>query len=1145
MKKFSYYLIILLTILNWELLAQNPGNIGTSNLTGWFKPDGLSLGSLTNWTSTFPTGGAAITLTDATIPFPTVVNTPIRFTSNYNKTIDFTGNVTGAELVLQNTAVLDLLNNNTAAGTGTMLCVYYLPAGRTGHMVMYREATSGSVDGIQFRNLGVSCRLALGTTDNINGSRDYTESRKPELISYHGNKSGAGTMSLFQRSRIITGGIASSTTGDVGLYFGARKSGTYNGLYDGFLSEVIFYNQNLTPTEYEKVNTYLAIKYGITLQNFGGGIAGDYRSTDARLIWDADFSPLYHNNIIGIGRDDDEALLQKQSHNFDDTARIYISNLETNNDANTGIFSNNISYVVMGDNNAAMCESAITNRDMPYCGLYSRIMREWKVTKTNFNQTVNFDFNLGACTTPATINAADIKLLVDDDGDFTTGSTQTYYNGDGSGIVISYSNPVITVSNISNLHLPDDSTKFITLIIRPLVTPITASACGSYISPSGRFTWSASGIYMDTLVGAFSCDSVLEITLNLTPTLFDTISQSICSNQSYLFNGINLNTSGIYQDTFISIGLCDSFLTLNLSVIPTSIGTINTTICSNQTYTFNGVAINTAGTYLDTFSNYSSCDSVVTLNLIVNNTSTGTINRTICSNQSYLFNGINQTLTGTYNDTLINSVGCDSFLTLNLSVNATSSSTQNVIICMNQFYLFNGINRNTAGSYLDTFTNVVGCDSIITLNLSILATASGTINANICSNQNYLFNGVNRNTSGSYLDTLANYQGCDSVITLNLTVLPTTTGTINHSMCIGDSYLFNNVILNAAGTYKDTFAAANGCDSVVTLNLTTIASSNVSINSYLCNGNTYLFNGVNITSSGVYKDTFTNIFGCDSILTLNLTIAPILSGTINTALCSGETYLFNGNAISTSGTYLDTINSILGCDSFLTLNLVVNTNSLVNLYDTICETEFILFNGQQQTTNGIYYDTLNTYAGCDSILQLNLTVYPQPSVYINAGNDTIILEGNTVQLIASGANQYLWNDASTGISQTYTPIVNSTYYVIGTDSNQCSDADTIQVFIQEVVDSSYIALPTAFSPNADGINDVFKIVGTYNLNIDEFEIFNRWGEKVFSSDDIIKGWDGTFRGREQPIATYVYVVKGRSKMSNKIRTFNGIVTLIR
>jgi len=98
-----------------------------------------------------------------------------------------------------------------------------------------------------------------------------------------------------------------------GAYVGAMNiNGTPFQLWDGDIAEIIHFKEELSATERKKVNSYLAIKYGITIPNTGGGTQGDYLATSASVIWDADLSADYHNNVIGIGRDDTEALLQKQ-----------------------------------------------------------------------------------------------------------------------------------------------------------------------------------------------------------------------------------------------------------------------------------------------------------------------------------------------------------------------------------------------------------------------------------------------------------------------------------------------------------------------------------------------------------------------------------------------------------------------------------------------------------------------------------------------------------------------------------------------------------------------------------------------------------------------------------------------------------------
>ena len=98
-------------LLHSIVIAQNPGNVGTGNLTAWFMPDALGLGNVTSWTTTFPTGGSATTVTDASAPYPQATNVPAGDVSNYNTTLEFTANTTASLKALQNTSSPNFLNN--------------------------------------------------------------------------------------------------------------------------------------------------------------------------------------------------------------------------------------------------------------------------------------------------------------------------------------------------------------------------------------------------------------------------------------------------------------------------------------------------------------------------------------------------------------------------------------------------------------------------------------------------------------------------------------------------------------------------------------------------------------------------------------------------------------------------------------------------------------------------------------------------------------------------------------------------------------------------------------------------------------------------------------------------------------------------
>jgi hypothetical protein len=140
-------------------------------------------------------------------------------------------------------------------------------------------------------------------------------------------------------------------------------------------------------------------------------------------------------------------------------------------------------------------------------------------------------------------------------------------------------------------------------------------------------------------------------------------------------------------------------------------------------YAWNGANYNSPGTYTFTTTNAGGCDSIATLNLSVKVVTTSATNVTVCSNQlPYTWNGTNYNSAGSYTFTTTNAAGCDSIATLNLKVSSVTTSTTNISVCSNQLpYTWNGTNYNSAGSYTFNTTNGAGCDSIATLNLSVNA----------------------------------------------------------------------------------------------------------------------------------------------------------------------------------------------------------------------------------------------------------------------------------------------------------------------------------------------------------------------------------------------------------------------------------------
>lgn len=468
-----FFVVLCTSVVAFFNFSQTPGGIGNANLTAWFKPDNLGLGDLSSWTTT-PSSVYSIGISDNTAPYPVVTNIPLNSTSNYNKTIDFTGNSSLNSKVLQNSTNLDLLDNGTSSNQGTMFCSYFLPSSNmNGHMMLYNEV---GIDGIQLRNLGNIGRLAIGKFNSIDGCRNWTENFRPSTVSYKGNRT--GTMKLLHLDTEVNSQTSSASSGAFGLYIGC-KPGANNSYYNGFINEIIFYDRDLSVNEMKRVNSYLAIKSGATLDNSNGGSNGDYLSSNSTLLWDASNQPVYHNDVIGIGRDDNQGLIQKQSHSFDDSLRLYIDDLASTNEGNLGVFTTNSAFILVGNNQGEVWGNPASYNELPNlsgCPLFSRVEREWKVQNTNFNDVFSIDIALDFSANLNNVNPNDIRLIVDSDGDFSSTNwftyTNCYYNGDAAGTSITFSSGRLIISNLSSLHFPVNSTAFFTIGSATVNTPL-------------------------------------------------------------------------------------------------------------------------------------------------------------------------------------------------------------------------------------------------------------------------------------------------------------------------------------------------------------------------------------------------------------------------------------------------------------------------------------------------------------------------------------------------------------------------------------------------------------------------------------------------------------------------------------------------
>lgn len=220
----------------------------------------------------------------------------------------------------------------------------------------------------------------------------------------------------------------------------------------------------------------------------------------------------------------------------------------------------------------------------------------------------------------------------------------------------------------------------------------------------------------------------------------------------------------------------------------------------------------------------------------------------------------------------------------------------------------------------------------------------------------------------------------DKLITMNLTVQAAANAIYQATICEGETYEQYNFTIQKAtksAVYKQKLTGVNACDSVVELNLTVLPKLRTTVEQTICQGDYYEFNGVKYYTSTIQSDTLTSqVTGCDSIVTLYLTVNAIIEGTVEEHLCQGESVEFGKfGTITEAGTYVDTIKNALGCDSAATLNVFVHAPVATTVRGAICEGESYtqdVWNGLTQA--GDYPSEQETIWGCDSIVTLHLMV---------------------------------------------------------------------------------------------------------------------------------------------------------------------------
>ena len=751
---------------------------------------------------------------------------------------------------------------------------------------------------------------------------------------------------------------------------------------------------------------------------------------------------------------------------------------------------------------------------------------------------------------------------------WSSGETTQSINVNNPG---SYSVTVMNANGCSG-----SSSQTVTMMEPAVITGNTNICEGEsailFVSGAGTYTWSngahtstitvgTPGTYTVTASLPNGCSSTAsaEVTVASAPTPTILGNTTLCQGEtttltanggvSYTWsntttnNSISVSQSGVYTVTATNAEGCSNTANVTVTVNPLPNVNIigNNSFCQgdNVTLTATGastyawsdtstnaaITVSGAGIYTVTGTDANGCTNTATKTVFVNPTYNTPLTHSMCEGESYNFYGQNITAAGTYTHTLQTVNGCDSVLTLVVTLEALppTAITGNTTICEGEtttlianggvsYAWSNGgaassINVTESGVYTVVATNAEGCSNTANVTVTVNPLPSVNIigNNSFCQGDNITLTATGANmyawsnastdaaitvsSAGNYTVTGTDVNGCSNTATKTVTVNPTYNVALTHSMCEGESYNFYGQNLTTAGTYTHTLQTINGCDSVLTLTLTmkALPTPYISGNMALCEGESTMLtanggisynwsngsatNSINVAESGVYTVTATNVEGCTATASATVTVNPLPIVVIggNTSICEG-----GSTTLTASGA--DTYNWSTG--------------------DNTASATISAF--------GIYNVTGTSAEGCSSLASVTVLVSQLPVITITGETD--ICAGESTTLTANGGETYLWSNGNTDAALTVSTA--GTYQVIGYNEAGCNAmaSATVNVWQPATTEFSIECPDTCYTWNGEsycqsgdytqtlqtdhGCDSIVTLHLTITVGIDDFDGFD-------------------------------------------------------
>ncbi len=703
-------------------------------------------------------------------------------------------------------------------------------------------------------------------------------------------------------------------------------------------------------------------------------------------------------------------------------------------------------------------------------------------------------------------------------------------------------------------------------------------------------SFATEGPHSVTLVSADGCDSTLSFNLIFEEPTPEELEETICSGES--FSVFNQSFSTSVDEMIVGAGLgqggCDSTVHLVLTVLEPESSSETHQICDGASVTIGDRTFDRAVQDEPViFTNRNNCDSTVLVTVeVLQDVVVDLGEVAICPDASYQVGTTTITDDGPHSILLETSAGCDSTITLTITRISPIETSEDHEICFGSSINVNGQSYDQAGAFAETLTSqVTGCDSIHTINITMLEEIQPTYLPieSVCFGEIFEYEGFTIDTEGEHEFATTTASGCDSVVIVTLEIGEEIATEIFETTCETAPFSYEGETYTTTGRYDVTLVAADGCDSVVTLDLTVVPSIVNDLGDLqMCNGQSITMGDFTLDEERQYTLAFTTDSGCDSTVMVNVVFVDAITVDLGTlTICEGDAYDFGGEQITESGTYRDTSLTANLCDSIATIEINVLPEMEIVVQDLIGSCEggangsfvigdipgatppFSVFGLEGVTTItslpfavtglalGDYSFDLTDANGCMSFGQVSITDDRDNALSITsitvdpAGEYELIL--NYSGDIASiewadvpGLSCYDCPNPTVLIEET------TTFSVTVIDAEGCVSTAEITL---EVDGIGSVYFPNIISPNsAIGNHRFFPQTEPGNEATYDIYIFDRWGNKVYEMrgglvNDITFGWNGRYSDNRINAGVFVYSVR-IYKDNGAVKTFKGDVTVV-